>query len=310
MRTSTRCDRDSAPQNERCLDDIIDSLSLAGFPRYESHSLNFHEAPTLLPCWSRRVVDCIIVSLFVVHGLLLLSQRYDWFSINDQVDRAMAIDLAATVITLFGMLICGVSAAFMGCPLQFSLRSLSLLTISIAITSTWLGVEFNRQRHEFDVANAIQQAGGKAGGSHTVLSRLLNDKRLVVLEKVAIGSKYKSSFTDKDLFRLNGLRRLKRLNIYHGAVTDDGLEYLRDHQYLTDLVLEGMGITDAGMVHLAGLTNLRYLSLECTQVGDDGLRHLRSLYKLETLNLAHTRVSDHGASEFRRAMPDCDVIHW
>jgi hypothetical protein len=272
--------------------------------------LDVDDAPNQLYRWSRPAVDLLVFLTFAVHGLLLLSQRYNWFSFKIYVGRAVLVDVTVTVIALLLVLICVGSAVLMRYPFQFSLRSLSLLVISVAVTSTWFGVEVKLERREYEVGMAIQQAGGKAGGPHTALSRLLNDKRLVVLENVEIGDKYKSSFNDMDLLQLAGLRQLTRLSIFHGAVTDEGLKNLRDHHYLTALVLVDMSITDAGMVHLAGLRSLQYLSLESTQVGDDGLRLLRGLDKLETLNLAHTRVTNHGASEFSRAVPGCDVIHW
>lgn len=274
----------------------------------ENGHVNVHTPPTRLHRWSRHAVDGLFCSLLAVHGVLLLSHRYDWFQINDYVGRAMLIDLAATLIAISLALICLAFAVTMRHPFQFTLRSLLLLVISVAITSTWFGVEWKRERNEYELGVAIQQAGGRAGGPLTLLSRLLGDGHLVAVQNLEFGSKYKLPVTDTDLLRLKELRQLVSLSISRGEVTDSGLEHLREHHYLMALSLNDTKITDAGLVNLAKIGHIRHLSLEDSRITDEGLVHLCALRELSCVHLGGTKVTSEGIGKLLKALPNCEVF--
>ena len=96
--------------------------------------------------------------------------------------------------------------------------------------------------------------------------------------------------TDAGLVHLEGMTRLKRLNLYGTKITDSGLAHLEGLTQLQTLDLAYTTITDAGLVHLKGLTQLKSLSFQGTQVTDAGLVHLKGLTRLETLNPGCTTI--------------------
>lgn len=76
---------------------------------------------------------------------------------------------------------------------------------------------------------------------------------------------------------------------------------------LRELSLKYTNITDAGLVHLRDLTKLYLLDLSHTDVADAGLVHLKELTNLYRLELYSTKVTDEGVSEFKQALPKCNV---
>jgi len=117
-----------------------------------------------------------------------------------------------------------------------------------------------------------------------------------------------SSVTDAGLAHIDGLTRLKELNLDHADITDSGLVHLKGMVSLQELDLSGTPITDAGLVHLRGLTSLQTLRPSNTHVGEAGVVHLKTLTNLQSLDLWGTRVDDFVAQEFRRALPKAKVV--
>lgn len=150
-------------------------------------------------------------------------------------------------------------------------------------------------------------------------------------EVSAIDLNRNEKLTNADLKRLQGLKRLGRLEIGHTKVGDAGLANLKGLSALTHLGLDGAPVTDAGLVHLAGLpgltdvglngttigdaglanlkklTGLRGLGLIGTQVSDAGLAHLVEMRNLKGLQLAGTKISDAALAQLRKALPNCMI---
>ena len=100
--------------------------------------------------------------------------------------------------------------------------------------------------------------------------------------------------SDAEFAHLEGLTRLKALDLGELNILDDGLAHLAGLVQLDTLLLRETQVTDAGLVHLAGLTKLTILDLEKTRVGDAGIAHLGNLTCLENLALSGTHVTDAG----------------
>ena len=82
------------------------------------------------------------------------------------------------------------------------------------------------------------------------------------------------------------------VDLQNTKVTDAGLKHLEGLTKLRDINLGGTKVTDAGLEHLKGLTNLQSLFLGRTKVTDAALEHLRGLPQLRWLNLEGIKVTD------------------
>lgn len=110
---------------------------------------------------------------------------------------------------------------------------------------------------------------------------------------------------DATLAHLEGLTRLRTLNLDSTAVTDAGLKHLKNLTTLQRLSVYGTKVTDAGMKHLAGLTKLEELNVSRTQITDAGLKHIKGLRNLQFLDLYGTKVTDDGVKELQAKLPKC-----
>jgi hypothetical protein len=110
---------------------------------------------------------------------------------------------------------------------------------------------------------------------------------------------HKTTITDADLTRLEGLRSLRLLNLYGTKITDAGLQSLSGLTGLQTLYLNGTGVTDAGLQYLQQLKSLNELGLNQTQVTDEGLAYLRGLTGLRSLSLSGTKVTDRGLEQLK-----------
>jgi hypothetical protein len=102
---------------------------------------------------------------------------------------------------------------------------------------------------------------------------------------------------DRTLRHLDDLPELRKLDVWGGAFTGDGLRHLRGLSRLQSLMFFASdGITDEGLESLSGLTGLQTLGLwKLGHVTDDGLRHLRGLTQLQSLTLSESGgVTDEG----------------
>ena len=69
---------------------------------------------------------------------------------------------------------------------QYSLRSLFLLTLLVAIGMSWLAVTMRNQRKQKAAAEAIEKAGGTVKSEPTWLGKLLRDDSLVSVTAVVL----------------------------------------------------------------------------------------------------------------------------
>ena len=108
------------------------------------------------------------------------------------------------------------------------------------------------------------------------------------------------AITDAGLEYVRNLNCLKELILDRALVTDDGIQELRGLRKLTWLSLDTTMIGDAGVACLANLSSLRYLNLNGTPVSDAALSNLAQLPRLRYLTLSHTQITEEGASALRR----------
>jgi hypothetical protein len=187
---------------------------------------------------------------------------------------------------------------------QFRLRSLFLLTLLVAIGMSWLAVTIQNQRKQKAAAEEIEKAGGWVKSEPTWLGKLLRDDSLVSVTVVGLAP---GSVTDTEIASLQGLNRLRSVQLNHTSVGDAGLVYLRGLSQLRDLYLSDTEITDTGLENLRGLTQLDSLWLDGTRVTDAGLVHLQGLSQLQWLYLSDTKVTDQGVKKLQQTLPNCEI---
>jgi hypothetical protein len=229
---------------------------------------------------------------------------------------------------------------------QYSLRSLFVLMIVVAIAGSWFAVKKQQKERERAAVKAIKAAGGVvlydyewdfAWGfipneeppgpawlrawlgddffAHVVFVGLpgeaVTDAGLEHLKGLTQLKRLyleDTRVTDAGLKHLRGLTQLEVLELRSAKVTDAGLEHLKRLTELKDLSLDNTRVTDAGLEHLKGMTQLAGLSLVGTQVTNSGLEHLKVLTKLEYLNLEETKVTHEGVKKLQEALPNCKIV--
>jgi hypothetical protein len=257
------------------------------------------EAPTHPPRWFHLTPDRFVVALLIVECLLWLSERFQWFPFSHHKGWTVLITIAIVVVAMLLMLLWFVAALIFRGHYQFSIRSLLLLVIVIAIPCSWLAVKIQQlrpQREIQEVLTATWRLGGLVafesnqppgpvwmrrlvGDVGPTLRSLLFDECAVVYVELC-----GTAVTDADLERL------------------EGLPHLQGH--LRGLNLDGTEVTDAGLEHLKSLTELNHLNLSNTRVTDAGLEHLKGLPHLRVLILRQTRVTDAGVEKLWQTLPD------
>jgi hypothetical protein len=282
--------------------------------------------------WYRPTPGRFLVFLLIIEAVLLLSEQFRWFAFNEHKGWTVLIAIACVVVAMVLMLLGFVLALCFHWRFQFSLRSLLVFTIAVAIPCSWLAVEMKRAREQKAAVEAIYHFGGKVFYqysycsdrsltnllSHEFLAEsyhvhtgeeatdgdLVQLKKLKPLQGLTIESIH---VTDAGLVQLQGLNQLEDLNLSGTRVTDAGLIHLQEVKQLESLWLAKTHITDAGLVHLLPLSRLKCLFLENTTVTDAGLVHLQGMHQLQGLGLDNTKVTDEGVRKLQQALPKCYI---
>ncbi|MBN2292265.1 MAG: hypothetical protein JXM70_07565 [Pirellulales bacterium] len=178
--------------------------------------------------------------------------------------------------------------------LQFSIRSLLVLILVVAVWFSWRAANLQHARHETEVAvklvDVADPLDGRVGGSITSvrLNALAGDDHLRLLAEFPM---------------------LRFLKIEKSRITDDGLAHLKDSSHLISLELKDVPISDDGLRQLIPL-HLRLLTLSGVQVTGPGLAQLGKMDDLKVLllNLDDTQITDADIEELKAALPNVPVI--
>jgi hypothetical protein len=252
--------------------------------------------------WYHLTPGHFLIGLLAVEGILLAAQWLRWL----HKGYGVLIALAAVGAFLVGMLLWFAAALIFRLRFQFSLRSLFVLTLAVAVPCSWLTTEMKWAREQKAVIEEIRSAGATtrnlSSRDPSWLWEWLGD------DFFADGI-YVVESNEASLQYFNRLAEVRWLSLRGDGVTDAGLGHLSGLTQLRSLSIKEARITDAGLEHLEGLARLEYLDLEDTKVTDAGLEHLNGLTQLHMLHLIGTRVTDAGVRKLQKALPNCK-IHW
>ncbi len=197
--------------------------------------------------------------------------------------------------------------------LQFSLRSLLIVTVLCAIGAAWLGRRIEQKRREMETVKLIKANGGtvvfdyerdqqgairKSGGvpnGPPFLRRLLGDNFFSEVDSVDFQNTESCGVVLAG--PIESLPNLKSLSVFNGAnATDADMEHIQALSRLERLDLSSTHISDIGLTKLTALRELKYLDLAGTKIADDGIGAISALSKLENLCVYGTNVGDIGVA--------------
>jgi len=293
------------------------------------------EAPASKPRLFHPTPGRFLLGLLVaVEGFLLLSEHFQWFPFNDHRGWTVLFALASVAVYLLLMLLGLIASLLVRWRFHFSIWSLVVLVVFVAILCSWLVVEAKTAKQQLEAAAAIVglvlilawffasllfrwpfQLGiwsvvvlmvtvAIPCSWLAVEMKRAREQREVVEEIAKLGGKVGYDYEhDSPPIAAEPigpwLRKLFGddffINAAKAELDDDAqMERLKGLPKLQQLRLAGPQITDAGLQHLEGLTRLYTLALDGCQITDAGLEHLEGLTRLYKLDLRCPQITDDG----------------
>jgi hypothetical protein len=228
---------------------------------------------------------------------------------------------------------------------QFSLATLLLMIPVMAIPCAWLGQEYQQaEEQRKQVAAAVSQqltvkldkflpdelapsllppavrklliswlgedffADAVGAGKGEIYESHDDDLKAVAgLTRLKNLAFVQSDVSDAGLAHLQGLTRLKRLELYGTwgfgspdySVTDRGLAHLQHCTNLEVLRIDHARISGAGLAHLSRCTKLRYLEFGAFDLTDENLKHLANHTEMERLILVGASINGSGLENLK-----------
>ena len=278
--------------------------------------------------WFRFTPGHCLLLLLAIEFLLSVSQWFRWLPKG----WPLLIAVAAVGVVMLGMLVWFGVALIFRRRFQFSVRSLLLVALVIAIPCKWLVAGKQQTASQREAVREIEKSGGWASygeldsSHHSIapvtlpglswLRDLLGHDQFGDVLSVGIrryyGTMYHGPMPPPEVreFRLEPLKSLhaiRELNLVGAKVTDEELQHVEGLSRLQWLMLNGSPVSDRGLEHIKDMNEIQYLSLQGTQVTDVGLEHLKGLTKLQSLNLKQTGVTDLGVKNLQQALPNCTI---
>ena len=91
--------------------------------------------------WYRFTADRFVVGWLFLQCLLWLSERNEWFPFNAHKGRTLLLALVSVGAAMLVTVSWFIASLLLRWRFQFSIRSLLLLAVAIAVPSSWLAVE-------------------------------------------------------------------------------------------------------------------------------------------------------------------------
>ncbi len=215
-----------------------------------------------------------------------MSERLGWFSFIDQACWMVLIAVAVVLAALVFLALWFAVALVFHLRFQFSLQSLFVLVVVVAIPCSWLPFRLREVERQRAAAAAIEKLGGR-------------------VEWVSTASKHPAWL--RDLLGIDSLDSVHSVDLAFTYLTDARMKQLTALRQLRKLRLDHTNVIDADLEHLKGLTQLQTLNLLSTGVTDAGLEHLKGLKQLWWLWLFDTKVTYEGVKRLQQALPQCTL---
>ncbi len=279
-----------------------------------------------LRCY-RITPDRVVIVLLAVECVLWLSDRLHcpaWHK-----GYAVLTGMATVGLAMAAVLVWFAGAFVCRWQFQFSIRSLLLLVVVVALPCSWFATEMKRARCQDEAAREIGRLDGwvayfydandpwsvlQAPAPNWLSGLLGNDffgdvvyanmrgiggeiTRLQAFPRLKTLCLSRGSVVDADIASMTRLSSLRHLDLSHSTVTDASLEPLKSLAQIRDLDLWYIRMTDERLKNVGSLTQLTRLNLDVTGIIDDDLEHLKRLTHLQELRVGGTRITDRGLKQ-------------
>jgi hypothetical protein len=266
--------------------------------------------------WYRPTPGRFLGGVLAVEGILVVLERFGWFTFNQHRGWTVLIDVAVVGAAVLILVLWWLVSLQFRWRFQFSIRSLLALTVAVAIPCSWLAVEARRAKVREEVGKRVYKLGGQTWTVCNPFSLSSRLRERLHLREV-LGYDFfgnvdelcldETQATDATLEDVSRLTEIGSLELGKTQITDAGLVHLKRITDLRCLSLKNTRITDAGLERLKALTHLRSLDLRDTPITDAGLEHLRGLTELKDLELCETKVTAQGVKRLQEALPKCKI---
>jgi hypothetical protein len=258
--------------------------------------------------WYRLTPDRLVLGVLALEAFLLLSQWQSWFAFGQHRGWSVLTAVAAAGLTLLLLSLWFVASLLFRWRFQYSLRSLLLLVVAVAVPCSWLATEMQRAEGQRDAVAAVKATGGELlydigpefhGWMNPPtphcpqwLRRLFGDDFFSCAAEANVNS-------DAGMAAVIGLNELETINLSGPAITDAALVNLHKFRKLNILSLDHTDVTDAGLENVSHLRQLWAIDLSHTKISDFGLTQLERLSKLRSLYLSSTDITDAGLAQLQ-----------
>jgi len=225
--------------------------------------------------WFRLRPAHLLLSLFVIEGILLVSERFHWFAFNEHKGWTPLIALACVGLTIIALMVWFLAALVCRRPFQFRLWSLLLLALAIAIPCNWVRVRVKKARFQNETAAAIRKDGGQALYDYqlavppgTILNFLVPPGLAWLWE--LLGDDFFTDVinarvsTDDGVAQLEAFERLRSLDLSRFTP-------VKDDDPGTGLQTTPCTVTDLGLEQVSEMSELQSLQIMSRRVTDNGL---------------------------------------
>lgn len=128
-------------------------------------------------------------------------------------------------------------------------------------------------------------------------SELLELTRLPALRRLDLSH---TRISDEGLLHLKPCKNIEHLDLFYAEqISDQGMNAIKEWRGLKHLNVRGTRIADGTLAVISKLTALESLDLANTAITDNGLDHLVSLTRLKHLSLGRSRLSETATSVVR-----------
>ncbi len=245
--------------------------------------------------WFHPTPGRFAIGLLAVEVLLWLSDRFRWLPKG----WPALIAVAAVGVVVLGMFVWfGVALVFRQ-RFQFSLRSLLVLVVAMAVPCSWLAAGMKRAKSQAHMVSEVERLGGRVDDDlvyFSAMQRRRCEPREPQWIRTILGDEF---FRDVWSILLEG-----------PGFNDEQLRNISDMavvESVSYLCLVRTRVTDAGLVGLQQWTALYGLLIQDTAITEAGLENLKTLRKLDHVILTRTQVTDEGVAKLQQALPNCKI---